>query len=39
MIKDTIKFTPQFAKADSGTYSYAGVEVTGATPERLWRIR
>lgn len=37
MITDNIKFKPGFAKEDSKTYSSAGVEVRGLSPERLWR--
>lgn len=37
MITDKIKFKPGFAKADSKTFSEAGVEVEGLTPERIWR--
>lgn len=37
MITDKIKFKPGFAKEDSKTYSSAGIEVKGLTPERIWR--
>lgn len=37
MIKDKIKFTPDFAKENSKVYADAGVEVEGIEPERLWR--
>lgn len=37
MIKDKIKFAPDYAATDADCFASVGVTVKGLTPERIWR--